>query len=196
VFEDHRRLEVTRRGLAPLATLLPEAAGIGDDLDGWLDQEDIPDGVPYLISPGFEYDVVLNRYFLRPTLVGAPGNTQLAVAREIRRFLDFLWRSRGHRGWRDATEADHDAYWYWRRRDPDGPPLTEGGVAKRRAIHADYKSNRSEETPEPIKALADVSPESPGLLSGATRCGLGCLLLLRPALRRVTFSAGRWEFGS
>jgi site-specific recombinase XerD len=121
VFEGHWRLEVTRRGLAPLATLLPEAAGIGDDLDGWLDQEDIPDGVPYLISPGFEYDVVLNRYFLRPTLVGAPGNTQLAVARDIRRFLDFLWRSRDRRGWRDATEADHDAYWYWRRRDPAGP---------------------------------------------------------------------------
>jgi len=119
--ENHWRLQVTRRGLAPLSALLPEAAGATNDLDDWLDREDIPDGVPYLISPDLEYDIDLNRYFLRSALVGASRNTQLAAARDIRRFLDFLWCARGGLGWREAAEADHDAYWYWRRQDPAGP---------------------------------------------------------------------------
>jgi hypothetical protein len=121
VAEDRWRLEVTRRGLAPQSALLPGAEDSWDDLDDWLDREDIPDGTPFLISPGLEYDVDLNRYFLRPALVGSSRNTQLAAARDVRRFLDFLWHSRGGRGWRDAAEADHDAYWYWRRKDPGGP---------------------------------------------------------------------------
>jgi hypothetical protein len=95
VLEYHWRLQVTRRGLAPLSVLLPEVASAADDLDDWLDREDIPDGVPYLISPGLEYDMDLNRYFLRPALVGASRNTQLAAARDVRRFLDFLWCARG-----------------------------------------------------------------------------------------------------
>ncbi len=111
---------MTRRGLAPLSALLPETGGAADDLDDWLDREDIPDGVPYLISPDLECDIDLNRYFLRPALAGASRNTQLAAARDIRRFLDFLWCARGSLGWRDATEADHDAYWYWRRQDHGG----------------------------------------------------------------------------
>jgi Phage integrase, N-terminal SAM-like domain len=119
--ENHWRLQVTRRGLAPLSALLPDAAGMANDLDDWLDYEDIPDGVPYLISPDLEYDIDLNRYSLRPALVGASRNTQLAAARDVRRFLDFLWFSRECLGWRDAAEADHDAYCYWRRQDPVGP---------------------------------------------------------------------------
>src|SRR5437868_13116139 len=90
-------------------------------VDDWLDGEDIPDGVPFLISPGLEYEVDLNQYYLRTALVEASRNTQLAAAGAVRRFLDFLWCSRGRRGWRDAAEADHDAYWYWRRQDPAGP---------------------------------------------------------------------------
>jgi site-specific recombinase XerD len=121
VLENHWRLQVIRRGLTPLSALLPEATGVADDLDDWLDREDIPDGIPYLISPELEYDIDLNRYFLRPALVGASRNTQLAAARDVRRFLDFLWCARGGLGWRDAAEADHDAYWYWRRQDPAGP---------------------------------------------------------------------------
>lgn len=119
--EERWRVEVTRRGLTPLSVLLPEVAGAWDDLDDWLDGEDIPDGVPFLISPGLEYDTDLNQYFLRPAIVGSSRNTQLAAAGDVRRFLDFLWCSRGRRGWRHATEADHDAYWYWRRQDPGGP---------------------------------------------------------------------------
>lgn len=112
---------MTRRGLSPLSALLLEADGAWDDLDDWLDGEDIPDGVPFLISPRLEYEVDLNRYFLRPAMVGSARNTQMAAAGDVRRFLDFLWCSRGGRGWRDATEADHDAYWYWRRQDSAGP---------------------------------------------------------------------------
>jgi site-specific recombinase XerD len=35
-----------------------------------------------------------------------------------------LWSARGGRSWRDATEADHAAYLYWRRFDPSGPRIT------------------------------------------------------------------------
>ena len=121
VAEERWRVEVTRRGLTPLSVLLPEVAGAWDDLDDWLDGEDIPDGVPFLISPGLEYDTDLNQYFLRPAMVGSSRNTQLAAAGDVRRFLDFLWCPRDGKGWRDATEADHDAYWFWRRQDPGGP---------------------------------------------------------------------------
>jgi hypothetical protein len=107
--EDRWRLEVTRRGLAPLSALLPEAESAEDDLDGWLDRKDIPDGVPFLISPRLEYDVDLNRHFLRPALVGSSRNTQLAAAGDVRRFLDFLWHQPAdHRGpWRPPP-ARHD----------------------------------------------------------------------------------------
>ena len=73
VLDNHWRLQVTRRGLAPLSALLSETAGTADDLDDWLDREDIPDGVPYLISPDLEYDIDLNRYFLRQALRERPG---------------------------------------------------------------------------------------------------------------------------
>jgi hypothetical protein len=63
--ENHWRLQVTRRGLASLSALLPDAAGMADDLDDWLDREDIPDGVSYLISPDLEYDIGLNRKRIR-----------------------------------------------------------------------------------------------------------------------------------
>jgi hypothetical protein len=41
VLEDRWHLEVTRRGLTPLSLLLPGTAGDWDDLDDWLDGEDI-----------------------------------------------------------------------------------------------------------------------------------------------------------
>lgn len=73
---------VTRRRLAPLSVMLPEAAGAADDLDDWLDREDIPDGVPYLVSPDVGYDIDPNRYFLRPALAGASRDTQLVASSE------------------------------------------------------------------------------------------------------------------
>jgi hypothetical protein len=88
-------------------------------MDEWLDEHDIPDRVPFLISPSLEYDSVLNGYFLTPAMVGAAGNTQLAAAGDLCRFLNFLWAARGRASWRDATEADHVAYLYWRRNAVD-----------------------------------------------------------------------------
>jgi hypothetical protein len=36
---------------------------------------DGPDGLPFLLSPRFEYDAELNSYFRRPALIDAPWNT-------------------------------------------------------------------------------------------------------------------------
>jgi hypothetical protein len=47
----------------------------GDDLDTWLDERDVPEGTPFLISPALEYDIDLNRYFLAPVMAGAAHNT-------------------------------------------------------------------------------------------------------------------------
>jgi hypothetical protein len=107
-----------------LSDLLPDVAepgGLVDDLDAWLDAEDVPDGAPFLVSPGLEYDIDLNRYFLRPAMVGAAQNTRLAAAGDLCRFLRFLHESRGGKSWRDAQEDDHAAFLYWRRFDPAGP---------------------------------------------------------------------------
>ncbi|MGW2964090.1 tyrosine-type recombinase/integrase [Streptomyces sp. NPDC001220] len=50
-----------------------------------------------------------------------PLNSQLNRASALCRKLNFLHQSRGGKDWRDATEADHTAYYYWRRRDLRGP---------------------------------------------------------------------------
>jgi site-specific recombinase XerD len=158
------RVVLTKRGVLRLSELLPEVAEPGgpvDDLDAWLDAEDVPDGVPFLVSPALEYDIDLNRYFLCPALVGSSRNTQLAAAGDVRRFLDFLWCSRGGRGWRDATEADHNAYWYWRRQDPAGPRVAAstwdrelsmlnsfyGWAAQRRLVTANPVAQRQRRPP-------------------------------------------------
>jgi hypothetical protein len=65
-----------------LSDLLPDAAepgGPADDLDAWLDAENVPDGVPFLVSPAMEYDIDLNRYFLRPAMTG--GGAEHAAGR-------------------------------------------------------------------------------------------------------------------
>ncbi|WP_410580327.1 tyrosine-type recombinase/integrase [Amycolatopsis sp. lyj-108] len=53
----------------------------------------------------------------------APKNTSNGYARDLAAFLNFLWRARGEKSWRDATEADHLAYLVWRRRDSQGPKV-------------------------------------------------------------------------
>jgi hypothetical protein len=63
----------------------------------------------------FDYDVDMNGYFHSGGMVGAPFNTQVAYARDMASFFTFLWRGRGGRGWRDAEEEDHLAYFRWRR---------------------------------------------------------------------------------
>ncbi|HEY9332325.1 MAG TPA: integrase [Streptomyces sp.] len=87
----------------------------------WLDDLGIPDGTPYLLSPSFVYDADLNSYFHQVNLMEGPLNSQLNRASALCRSLNFLHVSRGGKGWRDATEDDHTAYHYWRRRDLRGP---------------------------------------------------------------------------
>ncbi len=91
--------------------------------DGWLSDAGITPGAPFLLSPLFEYDVDLNAYFTGELASKSP-KTQEASARDVAAFLTFLWRSRGGRSWRDATQDDHRAYLVWRRRDPRGPRVS------------------------------------------------------------------------
>ncbi|MET8682424.1 integrase [Streptomyces sp. NPDC004647] len=92
-----------------------------DEWELWLDDLGLPDGTPYLLSPCFVYDTDLNSYFHQVNLMEGPLNSQLNRASALCRKLNFLHRSRGGKDWRDANEADHTAYHYWRRRDPRGP---------------------------------------------------------------------------
>ncbi|MFD5891763.1 NUDIX domain-containing protein [Streptomyces sp. NPDC060334] len=89
----------------------------------WLREAGLEAGTPYLVSPMFEYDVVLNRFFQSPGIRMHAVNTQFGYARDLAAFLTFLWVSRRGKGWRDAAEEDHLAYLAWRRRDGDGPRI-------------------------------------------------------------------------
>jgi len=67
---------------------------------------------------------VLNSYFHRVNLIGAPWNSNANRARALARFLNFLHAARGGKDWRQASEADHMAFHHWRRRDPSGPRVS------------------------------------------------------------------------
>ncbi|WP_329160517.1 site-specific integrase [Streptomyces sp. NBC_01717] len=112
---------------------LPEPAtrpyflqGLPDDHESWLDQLGLPDGLPFLLSPRFEYDAVLNSYFFQANLLTAPWNSNANRARALARWLNFLTVARAGTSWRSATEADHLAFHQWRRRDDDGPGVMGG----------------------------------------------------------------------
>jgi site-specific recombinase XerD len=111
----------TSRDVVRPEPVLPWLRDLPGDLTPWLDEVGLPDGLPFLLSPRFEYDVVLNSYFHRVNLVDAPWNSNANRARALAGFLSFLHQARGGRSWRDATEEDHLAYHRWRRRDPAGP---------------------------------------------------------------------------
>jgi site-specific recombinase XerD len=100
------------------------------DLDGWLDAEAVPEGLPFLLDPDGRYDVELNRYFQQARVLAGPENTQRAIAYDLRSWLSFLWCNRGGTSWRDATGEDRAAYQYWRRKDPAGPRV-EGSTWER-----------------------------------------------------------------
>ncbi|MGW7613477.1 hypothetical protein ACWGKW_40795 [Streptomyces sp. NPDC054766] len=87
----------------------------------WLDDLGIPDDTPYLLSPCLVYDSDLNSYSHQANLMEGPLNSQINRASALCRKLNFLHQGRGGKDWHDATEADHTAYHYWRRRDPRGP---------------------------------------------------------------------------
>jgi site-specific recombinase XerD len=92
-----------------------------NDWDDWLRREEIPLRTPFLISPAFEYDVVLNSFFLDVQMAASPPRTREGYAGDLAAFLNFLWQARDGKSWRDAGEADHLAYLQWRRRDAAGP---------------------------------------------------------------------------
>jgi len=106
--------------------LLVELGGV----DEWLDGAGIPDGAPFLIAPDGSYDVALNGYFLSVRMARLSRHTWEAAARDLGRFLDFLWfhrppvRAGGGervRTWRDATAEDRRVFEFWRCRDEGGP---------------------------------------------------------------------------
>lgn len=94
------------------------------DYDAWLRRERLIAGTPFLLSPDFEYDVVLNDFFQGVQMLASASSTQAGYARDIAAFLTFLWCARDRQSWRDANEVDHLAYLHWRRRDPDGPRVS------------------------------------------------------------------------
>jgi len=77
-----------------------------EDLAAWLDAEDIPEGLPFLLDPTGRYDVELNRYFLRAQVSAGAKNTQRAIAYDLANWLSFLWDNRRQTNWRDATTED------------------------------------------------------------------------------------------
>ncbi|GGN29691.1 hypothetical protein GCM10011609_86900 [Lentzea pudingi] len=115
------------------AAPLPFVADLPDGWEEWLRREGVVPGTPYLLSPTFEYDLALNDFFQSVGMVASAANTQVGYARDLAAWLTFLSTSRG-RTWRDATEADHLAYLYWRRRDPEGPRIA--GAAWDREVAA------------------------------------------------------------
>ncbi|MFB7270684.1 site-specific integrase [Streptomyces sp. NPDC056244] len=100
----------------------------------WLREVEVE--MPFLVSPLFEYDVVLNRFFQSPGMRMHAVSTQFGYARDLAAFRTFLWVSRRRKGWRDAAEEDHLAYLVWRRRDDDGPRVV-GATWNREVAGAD-----------------------------------------------------------
>ncbi|MFE1830172.1 tyrosine-type recombinase/integrase [Streptomyces yangpuensis] len=113
------RVFYTRRDLPRPQTTDPLIDALWD-LDEWLDNHNVLDGSPYLISPDGRYDVELNKYFTTE-LSASPENTQRAHASDLKLWLNFLWCSRGGKDWRHATPEDRAAYKQWRTADPRGP---------------------------------------------------------------------------
>jgi integrase len=124
----------TSRDVARPAEVLPWLRDLPEDLTPWLDEAGLPDGLPFLLSPRYEYDVVLNSYFHRVNLIDAPWNSNANRARALAAFLNFLHHARGGKSWRQATESDHLAFHQWRRRDPTGPRVA-GGTWSQEVSH-------------------------------------------------------------
>ncbi|WP_246595263.1 site-specific integrase [Actinoplanes auranticolor] len=115
------RVRFTRAELPVPSSPLPGMAQFCAAWPGWLAESGVEPGTPFLVSPSFGFDVVLNGFFREPTMRAAAATTQSGYARNVAAFLSFLWSARDRRSWRDASEDDHLAYLVWRRRDPDGP---------------------------------------------------------------------------
>jgi hypothetical protein len=79
----------TSRDLPQPSSVLRCLRDLLDSSTAWLDEAGIPDGLPFLLSPRFEYDVVLNSYFHRVALIGAPPNSNANRARALAGFLNY-----------------------------------------------------------------------------------------------------------
>ncbi|WP_327341263.1 tyrosine-type recombinase/integrase [Streptomyces europaeiscabiei] len=121
------RVCFTKRRLPRPLSAFPLLDELGE-LDGWLDEHRILDGLPFLIDPEGRYDGELNQCFTGSWLRNSPRNTQAAVAYDLKKWLDFLSSSRGGQAgstWHSATPEDRAAFEQWRRKDPRGPRVTD-----------------------------------------------------------------------
>ena len=118
------QVRFTRAVAVRPAEPMPFVADLPTDWEDWVAGEGLAVGTPFLISPVYEFDVVLNGYFSQASMLGAAVKTREAHARDLAAFLSFLWLARDEKGWRDAAEVDHLAYLEWRRRDPLGPRVS------------------------------------------------------------------------
>lgn len=84
----------------------------------------IPVGTPYLLSPELEYDVQLNAFFYSNEMLSSRMATRVGYANDVAQFFTFLSNNRAERGWRDANESDHLAYFKWRREEAAGPRVS------------------------------------------------------------------------
>ena len=90
---------------------MPFVVDLPADLEGWVAGEGLTEGAPFLISPTYEFDVVLNGYFSQASMLGAAAKTREAHARDLPAFLTFRWAARDGKGWRDPVQADHWRVW-------------------------------------------------------------------------------------
>jgi hypothetical protein len=130
-----------------------------DEWAAWLVELDLPVGTPYVISPLFEYDVVLNEFFGSAEMLAAAKATQVGYARDVAAFLTFLWGARDRRQWHQATTDDHVAYLVWRRRAGQGHAL--GNLS-------DIQSSR-DTTPRPATPRSGRSRSTASQATGMAR---------------------------
>lgn len=119
------------------------------------------------MSPLLEYDVTLNEFFRQPAMRRAALSTQAGYAQNLAAFLSFLWSARDGRSWRDASEDDHLAYLWWRRRDPAGPRVA-GATWDREvaAVNRFYRwavrSGQVAQSPVPQEMRRSIGPSGWG----------------------------------
>src|ERR1700722_2511475 len=98
------RIHFTRRTFSMPQHPRPLLEGLSrTEVAEFLDENDIPDFLPFLIAPDGSYDIELNGYFMRAAISAGPENTAKATAYDLKVFFTFLWNNRapaGTRGWR------------------------------------------------------------------------------------------------
>ena len=60
---------------------MPFVVDLPADWEGWVAGEGLTEGAPFLISPTYEFDVVLNGYFSQASMLGAAAKTREASVR-------------------------------------------------------------------------------------------------------------------